>query len=101
MERIKKLEYPWIFKAAFTVNAYTVKHNNGKKYVVYAHNFTDMDTFLTRLEVFEGGLYTYQKDCFDHFETRKSLSYIPDKNGNPKKKPFWYRGRVYELYTNS
>lgn len=101
MKRIKSLEYPWIFKAAFTVNAYTVKHNNGKKYVIYAHNFTDMDTFITRLELFEGGLYTYQKDCFDHFKTRHSLSYIPDKNGNPKKKPFWYRGRVYELDTNS
>lgn len=101
MKRIKSLEYPWIFKAAFTVNAYTVKHNNGKKYIVYAHDFTDMSTFLTRLEVFEGGLYTYQKDCFDHFETRNSLSYIPDKNGNPKKKPFWYRGRVYELTENN
>lgn len=100
MKRIKNLEYPWIFEASFYVNAYTVKHNNGKTYVIYAHDFTDMESFLTRLEVFESGLATYQRDCFDRFETRKILSYIPDKKGNPKKQPFWYRGRVYELDAN-
>lgn len=31
MKRIKQLEYKWIFKASFYVNAYTIKHNNGKK----------------------------------------------------------------------
>ena len=97
MKRIKELEYPWIFKGSFYVNAYTVKHNNGKKYVVYAHDFSDMEKFLLKLAVYKDGLATYQKDCFDHFEARNILSYIPDKNGNPKKKPFWYRGRVYEL----
>ena len=24
-------------------------------------------------------------------------SYIADKNGHPKRYPFWYRGRVYEI----
>ena len=98
MKRIKQLEYKWIFKSSFYVSAYTIQHNNGKKYVVYAHDFNDMEFFLTRLEVFEGGLSTYRRYFFDHFETRYlQSSYIPDKKGNPKKKPFWYRGRVYEL----
>lgn len=101
MNRIKELEYGWIFKGSFTVNAYTVKHNNGKKYVVYAHDFNDMKWFLSKLELFEGGLATYSRDCFDRFETRKITSYIPNKKGNPKKKPFWYRGRVYELNVKS
>ena len=99
MKRIKNLEYPWIFKGSFYVNAYTIRHSNGKTYVIYAHDFNDMSWFFSKLECLEGGLATYQRDCFDHFETRNVLSYIPDKHGNPKKKPFWYRGRVYELVT--
>lgn len=97
MKRQKNLEYNWIFKHSFYVNAYTVECNNGKKYIVYAHNFYDMEMFLSRLEVNCNGISTRQKDCSDHFETRKLISYLPDKNGEPKKKPFWYRGRVYEL----
>ena len=97
MKRVKTLEYSWIFKASFYVNAYTIKHNNGKKYVVYAHDFNDMEFFLSKLDCFEGGLLTHSKDCFDHLEERHCKSYIPDKNGNPKKNPFWYRGRIYEL----
>lgn len=97
MKRIKKLEYPWIFKGSFYVCAYTIKHSNGKKYIVYAHNFNDMNTFITKLELFEGGLATYQRDHFDHFTTEHITSYIPNKKGEPKKKPFWYRGRVYEM----
>lgn len=99
-KRIKSLEYPWILKCAFTVNTYTAKHTNGKTYIVYAHNFNDMETFLLELECFEGGIKTYEKDCDDHFETRRLLSYISNKEGNPKKKPFWYRGRVYEIKEN-
>lgn len=95
--RVKKLEYLWIFRGAFYVNAYTAKHTNGKTYVVYAHDFADMEKFLLKLDLLGGGIATYQRDCFDGFETRKITSYIPDKKGNPKKKPFWYRGRVYEL----
>ena len=97
MKRIKQLEYKWIFKSSFYVSAYTIQHNNGKKYAVYAHDFNDVELFLTRLKVFEDGLSTYNRDCFDHFEKRYLQSYIPGKKGNPKKKPFWYRGRVYEL----
>jgi hypothetical protein len=33
----------------------------------------------------------------DFVPYRKKLSYIPDKNDEPVKRPFWYRGRVYEL----
>lgn len=97
MKRIKKLEFKWILRVAFTVNAYTVKHKNGKKYIIYAHDFNDMRWFFSKLECFEGGLATYQRDHFDHFTTEHITSYIPDKKGNPKKKPFWYRGRVYEV----
>ena len=96
MRRIKELEYGWIFKGAFYVSAYTVKCNNGNTYVVYAHDFNDMEHFLAKIDLV-CGIAARQKDCFDHFETRKITSYIPDKNGNPKKKPFWYRGRIYEL----
>ena len=97
MKRIKDLEYKWIFKDSFRVSAYTVEHNNGKKYVIYAHDFNDMEFFLTRLEVKDGGIKTRQRDCGTHFEKRPCLSYLPDRKGNPKKKPFWYRGRIYEL----
>lgn len=97
MKRIKDLEYGWILKASFTVNAYTVEHTNGKTYVIYAHNFSDLETFLTRLEVMDGEIKTRKRDCDTHFETRKCTSYLSDKKGNVKKKPFWYRGRVYEL----
>ena len=97
MKRVKQLEYSWIFKASFYVNAYTVEHTNGKTYVVYAHDFNDMEYFLTRLDVFEDGLATYDKYYYDYNESRSKKSYIPDKKGEPKKKPFWYRGRVYEL----
>lgn len=45
MKRIKQLEYKWIFKSSFYVSAYTIQHNNGKKYVVYAHDFNDMEFF--------------------------------------------------------
>lgn len=97
LKRRKALEYKWAFKASFYVHAYTVKCNNEKTYVVYAHDFNDMEFFLTRLSVKCDGLKTYSKDCFDHFEDRVIKSYLPDKDGEPKKKPFWYRGRVYEI----
>ena len=97
MKRVKKLEYSWIFKGSFYVNACTVVHSNGKRYVIYAHDFNDMSWFFSKLETFENGLATYEKDCFTHFETRHVTSYIPNKKGDPKKKPFWYRGRVYEM----
>lgn len=101
MKRIKTLEHPWIFKKAFYVNAYTVMHSNGKKYVVYAHDFNDMKFFLSSLDCLEDGIATYTKDGFDHFEEKLMLSYLPNKKGEPKKKPFWYRGRIYELINST
>lgn len=95
MKRVKKLEYRWIFGEAFTVKAYTIKHTNGNTYVIYAHDFNDMSWFFNRLDCMGEGLATYQRDCFDHFETRHIQSFVPNKKGEPKKKPFWYRGRVY------
>lgn len=100
MKRMKIFEHPWIFKASFYVNAYTARHDNGNKYVIYAHDFNDVKFFLSGLNNFEGGLATYEKDGDDHFEKRQMLSYLPNKNGEPKRKPFWYRGRIYELNNN-
>lgn len=97
MKRCKDLEYPWIFKGSFTVNAYTAECNNGKKYVVYAHDFNDMEFFLTRIDLNCGGLATMTVDKETHFEKRVKKSYLPDKHGEPRQKPFWYRGRVYEI----
>lgn len=86
-KRRKDLEYKWILKGALIVQAYTVKLENNKTYVVYAHDFNDMKFFLSRVE------------CGEEFSIkyRNILSYIPDKNGEPKTMPFWYRGRVYEI----
>lgn len=97
LKRIKKLEYSWIFKGSFTVGAYTVEHTNGKKYIVFSHDFNDMKFFLTRLDVFDGGIKYRQRDCETHFEERMCTSYIPNKKGNVMQRPFWYRGRVYEV----
>ena len=97
MREIKDLEYGWIFKCSFYVNAYTIQYENGNTYVVYAHDFNDMGFFLTRLDVHLGNRKQRIKDCEDSFEKRDYKSYIADKKGNPKKKPFWYRGRVYKL----
>lgn len=33
----------------------------------------------------------------DFLPKKRALSYIPDENGEPLAKPFWYRGRVYEV----
>lgn len=96
MKRRKDLEYGWIFKHSFFVYAYTVKLENNKTYVVYAHDFNDMETFLTRLWVKEAPIKYIGTDS-DFVSKRACLSYIPNKKGDPKKKPFWYRGRVYEL----
>ncbi|NLO32701.1 MAG: hypothetical protein GX117_05000 [Candidatus Hydrogenedentes bacterium] len=97
MKRCKDLEYSWAgLKAGLTVNAYTVECDNGKKYVVYAHDFNDQSWFLARLD-FRHGVSQRSRDCETHFEQRPRTSYLPDKKGQPKKKPFWYRGRGYEL----
>lgn len=96
MKRRKDLEYGWILKGAFFVQAYTAKLENGKTFIVYAHDLDDMEHFLSRLEVNEAKIAQIATDS-DFVPKRRQLSYIPDKNGEPKSKPFWYRGRVYEL----
>ena len=78
MKRRKDLEYGWILKGAFFVQAYTAKLENGKTFIIYAHNFNDMELFLTKLEV-------------------KEAMIAETKRRGPKNKPFWYRGRVYEI----
>lgn len=98
--RRKDLEYPWILKGSFFVQAYTAKLKNGKTYIVYAYDYNDMEFFLTRLEVKESPIKVFATDS-DFVPYRKALSYIPDKKGEPKQKPFWYRGRVYEMRGDS
>lgn len=95
MKRRKDLEYKWILKSAFFVHAYTVKLENGKTFIVYAHDYNDMEFFLTRLEVKEAQVDVAFTDS-DFVPTRRKLSYLRDKHGELKSKPFWYRGRVYE-----
>lgn len=98
LKRIKKLEYPWIFKGSFCVRAYTLEHNDGNTYCVFAHDFNDMNFFLTRFWK-NGGVKTRVREIHGEtdFEERYCTGYIPDKNGNPMKRPFWYRGRVYKV----
>lgn len=86
MNRRKDLEYPWILKGAFFVQAYTTRMENGKRFVVYAHDFNDMEFFLTRLEVNEAPIAVRLTDS-DFVPKRRALSYLPDKNGEPKSKP--------------
>lgn len=43
--RDKKLEYTWIFKRSFCVCAYLCGTKDGRKFVVMAHDFNDMDIF--------------------------------------------------------
>ena len=96
MTRRRDLEYGWILKGAFFVQAYTAKLENGKTFVVYAHDFNDMEFFLSRLEANEAPIAERFTDL-EFVPKRRKLSYLPDKNGEPKSKPFWYRGRVYEI----
>ncbi len=39
----------------------------------------------------------YRNTDSEFISKQRMLSYIPDKNGEPKTMPFWYRGRVYEI----
>lgn len=96
MKRRKDLEYKWILKGALFVQAYTAQLENGKKMVVYAHDFSDMEFFLLKVEANESQIAVRGTDS-DFVKRRRMLSYLPDKHGEPKSKPFWYRGRVYEI----
>ncbi len=97
MKRIKSLEYKWNLKESFVVHAYLCATKDGRKFVVMAHDFQDMVTFLVPIRC----RYT-MKTRTAHEDTpmeeqEEWHSYIPDKKGYPKKYPFWYRGRIYEV----
>lgn len=96
MKRRKDLEYGWILSGALFVHAYTAKLENGKTLVVYAHDFNDMKFFLSKIQVYESFVEVQMTDS-DLSPKRQALSYIPNRKGDPKSKPFWYRGRVYEV----
>ena len=96
IKRRRDLEYKWILKGAFFVQAYTAKLENGKTLIVYAHDFNDMEFFLSKLEVEEAKIAVTATDS-DFVPMRRKLSYLADKHGEPRSKPFWYRGRVYEI----
>jgi hypothetical protein len=97
MKRIKKLEYSWIFKHSFIVRAYLCGTTDGKMFVVMAHDFDDMDSFLDPIRCrYKMKTETAHEDT-PMEEQEEWHSYIPDKNGHPKKYPFWYRGRIYEV----
>ena len=96
-KRDKKLEYNWIFKHSFTVCAYLCGTKDGGKFIVMAHDFNDMDSFLTSIRCrYEMKTRNAHEDT-PMEEQEEWHSYIADKKGNPKKYPFWYRGRVYEI----
>jgi hypothetical protein len=99
-ERNKILEYAWIFKDSFTVRAYLCGTKDGRKFIVMAHDFNDMEEFITPIRCkfgrFNMKTRTAHKDT-PMEEQEEWHSYIVDKKGNPKKYPFWYRGRVYEI----
>ena len=96
-ERDKNLEYSWIFERSFTVCAYLCGTEDGRKFIVMAHDFNDMDTFLGTIRCkYKMKTRTAHEDT-PMEEQEEWHSYIADKNGNPKRYPFWYRGRVYEV----
>lgn len=96
-KRVKSLEYNWIFKHSFMVFAYLCGTKDGRKFVVMAHDFNDMDSFLTIIRCnYKMKTRTAHEDT-PMEEQEEWHSYIPDKKGYPKKYPFWYRGRIYEI----
>lgn len=100
MKRIKALEYRWILKRSFVVCAYLCGTKDGKTFVVMAHDFNDMDIFLDQIRWrYDMKTRTAHEDT-PMEEQEEWQSYIPDKKGNPKKYPFWYRGRIYEVKEN-
>lgn len=97
MKRCKNLEFKWILRDAFIVRAYLCGTKDGRKFIVMAHDFNDMDTFLTSIRCkYKMKSRTVHEDT-PMEEQGEWHSYIADKKGNPKKYPFWYRGRIYEV----
>ena len=96
-KRDKKLEYGWIFRGSFYVRAYLCKTRDDRTLIVMAHDFNDMEEFLTPIRCkYKMKTRTAHEDTAME-ELEEWHSYIADKNGHPKKFPFWYRGRVYEI----
>lgn len=101
MKRIKDLEYKWILKDSFIVRAYLCGTKDGRMFIVMAHDFNDMENFLDTIRCeYTMKTRTVHEDT-PMEEQEEWHSYIPDKKGNPKKYPFWYRGRIYEVETKN
>ena len=97
MKRCKDLEFKWILRDAFIVRAYLCGTKDGRKFVVMAHDFNDMEDFLCCIRCkFDMKTRTAHEDT-PMEDQEEWHSYITDKKGNPKCYPFWYRGRVYEI----
>ena len=98
MKRMKDMEYKWIFTHSFFVCAYLCGTKDGRRFIVMAHDFEDMENFIVPIRCKVG--YSNMKGRTAHEDTPMECeewrSYITDKKGNSKKYPFWYRGRVYE-----
>lgn len=100
MKRCKNIEYKWIFKSAFIVHAYLCGSKDGRKFVIMAHDFNDMEDFMPSIRCEIGCSNMKMRTCHEDTSMEEQVewhSYIVDKKGNPKKYPFWYRGRIYEL----
>lgn len=100
MKRLKDYEYKWIFSHSFFVCAYLCGTKDGRKFVVMAHDFQDMENFIVPIRC-EAGHFN-MKTRTAHEDTPMECqeewhSYIPNKKDNPKKYPFWFRGRIYEI----
>jgi len=100
MKRMKNLEYKWILRDAFIVRAYLCGTKDGRKFVVMAHDFNDMEDFMCPIRCEFG--FQNMKTRTSHEDTPMEErdewhSYVADRKGNPKCYPFWYRGRVYEI----
>lgn len=100
MKRLKDYEYKWIFTHSFYVCAYLCGTKDGRKFVVMAHDFQDMENFIIGIRCKVG--CSNMKTRTAHEDTDMECqeewhSYIANKKGNPKKYPFWYRGRIYEI----
>ena len=80
------------------VKAFIVEHTDGSKYLIYANSFEDLMQFLRPLDNYGKGLKVYTTDCYNHNEKIIIKNLYFNKRGNTKKRPFWYRGRVYKLW---
>lgn len=97
MKRCKDLEFKWILRDTFIVRAYLCETKYGRKFVVMAHDFNDMEDFMCSIRCkFDMKTRIAHEDT-PMEEQEEWHSYIRNRKGNPKCYPFWYRGRVYEV----